>query len=455
MAEVVPMTVFKAPTPCREMPDERTPGWGCPPGAGLAWVVEGCAAGALTDHGLVEMMRAAQRLVSWSMARQLAAMAELDRRRTAQAHERGSSTQVAAEMMVCEVAAALTVSDAIAAIRAAVAWKLDGPLAATRHALEQGRIDFDKARAICDAVTGLRPQITALVERGALEQAERLTLAQLRPLLRTLVAHADPHEAAERKTKAVAGRRLELRPTGEGTMDLSGRDLPEHQAHAAYNRINAIATARKTDGDTRPIDQIRADVFTDLLRTTHPSPTDHTRPTPADHTQPAPTEHTQPAPADHAQPAPQDHQPTPHARPASRHSTQEGDSRQHDPSPTPKSRSPTAAPLHQPTSPLRRNSQVRSPRHTAAATHETGRRPATRPSVLRQTSGTRPPRATTPTSSQQSPQTMTKSQRRCQEEPQQTRVKGKPLADSRRGARCCGSGSWRRGRGSLPCGNGG
>lgn len=242
------------------------------PGPGLASRLDDCDAAALSEFDLVEMMCGAQRLVSWAMAHQLAAMAELDRRRMAQARARGGSTQVAGEMVVCEIASALAVTDAMAAIRAAVAWKLDGPLTATRAALTAGRIDFDKARAICDAITGLRPEVAALVEASALHKAERLTVAQLRPLLRKLIAEADPQEAEERKAKAVAGRRVEVWPTGEGTMDLCGRDLPETDAHAAYNRINAIAIARRTDGDPRPIDQIRADVFTDLLRTHLPTP---------------------------------------------------------------------------------------------------------------------------------------------------------------------------------------
>lgn len=263
------MTVLEASAPHPEVAKDALVGLA---GPGLASHLDGCEVGGLTDFAVVEMMRGAQRLVSWAMARQLAAMAELDRRRIAQARARGSSTQLAGEAVVCEIASALVVTDAMAAIRAAVAWKLDGPLGSTREALLAGRIDFDKARVICDAITGLRPEMAALVEAAALEKAERLTVAQLRPLLRKLVSDADPEEAEDRKAKAVASRRVEVWPTGDGTMDLCGRDLPEADAQAAYNRINAIAAARQTDGDARPIDQIRADVFTDLLRSARPTP---------------------------------------------------------------------------------------------------------------------------------------------------------------------------------------
>jgi hypothetical protein len=67
---------------------------------------------------------------------------------------------------------------------------------------------------------------------------------------------------------------LELWPTDEGTSDLSGRDLPTGEAEAAFNRINAIAQAMKADGDSRTIDQLRADVLIALIRNQQPRPSD-------------------------------------------------------------------------------------------------------------------------------------------------------------------------------------
>jgi hypothetical protein len=65
-------------------------------------------------------------------------------------------------------------------------------------------------------------------------------------------------------------RRLELWDSDADTCDLAGRDLPAAAATAAWNRVNAIAAALKADGDSRTIEQLRADVFLALLRNERP-----------------------------------------------------------------------------------------------------------------------------------------------------------------------------------------
>jgi hypothetical protein len=241
------------------------------PGAELAGLlvmsglVEREGAG-LSDPGLIEALKAAHRIGAWAAAVELSAISELDRRRVAEARALGCDEGRAAEFTVDEVALALVMTGSTAAIRAAVAWRLKGSLSDTYQALVEGRIDFEKARVLSDAVTGLTEDDATAVQDQVLEAAERATTGQLRALIRKALAEIAPEEQAERKEKAQAARRLELWPTEDGTVDLSVRDLSEETAHACFNRVNALARACKSDGDARPIDQLRADIAADLLR---------------------------------------------------------------------------------------------------------------------------------------------------------------------------------------------
>ena len=51
----------------------------------------------------------------------------------------------------------------------------------------------------------------------------------------------------------------------DGTANLVARNLPPYVVVAALERVNRLAREAKTEGDDRSIDQIRADVFSDLV----------------------------------------------------------------------------------------------------------------------------------------------------------------------------------------------
>jgi len=63
----------------------------------------------------------------------------------------------------------------------------------------------------------------------------------------------------------VGDRRVVSEPTPDGTAHLLGLDLPPHRVAAITRRINRLARALRRAGDQRSMDQIRADVFIDLL----------------------------------------------------------------------------------------------------------------------------------------------------------------------------------------------
>jgi Domain of unknown function (DUF222) len=139
--------------------------------------------------------------------------------------------------------------------------------------LETGTIDTRRARCIDDATIHL-PIATArnVIERVA-EAAPELTTGQLRARIKKLCIEADPDDAKQRHDRAVTDRHVVMEPTVDGTCNLSGLDLPVADATRAANRINTIARSLRRNGETRTIDQLRADVYLDLLTGTNHYPT--------------------------------------------------------------------------------------------------------------------------------------------------------------------------------------
>ncbi|TDB97607.1 HNH endonuclease [Actinomadura sp. 7K534] len=240
-----------------------------PPGPQLAICLSGGKENLadLNDDELLQVAAAARRQTSWAQARELAAIAELTRRRDA-AEEAGDPDYrvlSAHESVTEEVAAALTVTGNAAATLVHLAERLTGPLTATGDALEAGRIDMAKARVICDTTENLSDEVTQRVEAAALEKASSQTTGQLRRRIRRIVQRLAPEAMEERRREAIRQRRLELWDTPSGTADLALCDLAAEDAHGIYNKITAAAHGLKVDGDTRPLHQIRADLATSLL----------------------------------------------------------------------------------------------------------------------------------------------------------------------------------------------
>ena len=81
-----------------------------------------------------------------------------------------------------------------------------------------------------------------------------------------------PDEAKDRYDTAVENRRVVIEPTDTGTANLHAYDLPADEAAAIGNRIHAEAKSlHGTNGETRTMDQLRADVLIDYLNGISPS----------------------------------------------------------------------------------------------------------------------------------------------------------------------------------------
>jgi hypothetical protein len=235
--------------------------------------------GDVRDTELVEMMVAARRSASRMQALELAAVAELARRREAEDEVSGVGVLSPRDYLHDEVASALRVTATSADYLSRFATELTGRLPATFAALAAGDLDYARARTVWHATAQVDDEIAAQIEARLYPRAVDQTTGQIRAKIRRLVKRLDPDTLTRRRQDAERRRDVQLLPTDDGTAHLSGLDLPADAATAACNRLNAIAAALKTDGDPRALGQLRADVFLALLSgtlTTTQPPTDPT-----------------------------------------------------------------------------------------------------------------------------------------------------------------------------------
>ena len=131
--------------------------------------------------------------------------------------------------------------------------------------LESGIIDVARAKAIERATTHLSDAAAQDVVDAVADDAGAMTTGQLRAEIRGLCIETDTNDARDRYETAVQGRRVVNEATDSGTANLSGLDLAPDRVQAAMHCIDTIARGLRGSGETRTMDQLRADVYLDLL----------------------------------------------------------------------------------------------------------------------------------------------------------------------------------------------
>ncbi|MDJ0924036.1 MAG: DUF222 domain-containing protein, partial [Acidimicrobiia bacterium] len=178
------------------------------------------------------------------------------------------ATDMVEQAAASEVAAALRLTRRSADIEMNLAIELQRRLPQVWQALLDGRVDVRRARVLVDGTLHLSTANAQELVAGVLDDAAQMTTGQLRAKLRKLCIQVDPEDAKQRYRQAVEDRRVVAEPTIDGVADLRGLDLPPHRVQAAMRRINRLALDLRHNGDTRTIDQLRADVLLDLLEGT-------------------------------------------------------------------------------------------------------------------------------------------------------------------------------------------
>jgi hypothetical protein len=131
--------------------------------------------------------------------------------------------------------------------------------------LHDGLLDLARARVIVDHTCHLQPAVRDQVVGVALEKAPFQTTGLLAARMRRLAIWIAPDNAKERYRQGLEERRVVSEANPDGTANLSGLQLSPADTNAVMRKINRIAQELKRTGDPRTIDQIRADIFLDLL----------------------------------------------------------------------------------------------------------------------------------------------------------------------------------------------
>ena len=236
-----------------------------PPGPALAAFLATLEVAALNGHDRVVVMRAHQRMAAHHHARVLEAMAAV----AETMHDMvDDDPKLATEAASAEIRAALCLTRRAADADLELALGLKGRLPQVLELLKAGELDVRRARVLVDGTDHLPEEAARAVVDRVVCEAPRLTSGQLRARLQRLCLDADPGEARLRFDSAVEERRLVMEPTVDGTAHLLGLDLPPDRVASVTERINCLARRLRCRGETRTMDQLRADVFLDLLNGT-------------------------------------------------------------------------------------------------------------------------------------------------------------------------------------------
>lgn len=230
------------------------------PGAEMATALAALHGHSLSPHDRVLLIRAHRRMASHHEAMVLA-----EANRLLPAFDELDDPGLAHEAVTTEVRAALSLTRRSAEMLMDLSDDLVYRLPDVWAALSNGDIDVPRARVFSRGTSHVNEATARAVADEVLASAPTQTTGQLGASLRKLCLTLDPDDATKRQASAVAERRVWMEPTVEGTAHIHGFDLPPLRAAQVSDHINTHARHLKSAGDTRTMDQIRADVFLDLL----------------------------------------------------------------------------------------------------------------------------------------------------------------------------------------------
>jgi hypothetical protein len=238
-----------------------------PPGPELGMVLRKIDRSVLNGHQMVIVLQARARQVAHYQAETYADMMEVALSPPGDIDSPPARLAVEDldEDSAAEIGASLRLTRRAADIALGIAWDLIERLPEVGEARREGRIDLPRARVICDG-TGHLPEDQAVeAAQVALGEAPQLTTGQLAARLRGLTLSIDPEDATKRLDHGLVERRVIGESNPDGIGNLLGLNLPPDRVAAILERVNRLARAAKTEGDSRSIDQVRADVYLDLL----------------------------------------------------------------------------------------------------------------------------------------------------------------------------------------------
>jgi hypothetical protein len=239
---------------------------GMAPGPKLGVVLGGIDPDRLSGADRVEFLQATARMVAHYQARYYAAIDSIHRYETDNPDNlEVFSTPEISDLAASEIQVALHLTPRAATYQLFLAEDLCQRLPQVHQALEHGLIDLARARVIIDETAHLTPAEAQTTTDQAIATAQTLTTGQLRVRLARLCMSVDPDSATKRYTQALEDRKIVSDRNPSGTGNIFATDLPAQLTTAAMRRINHLAKGLRSKDDPRTMDQIRADVYLDLL----------------------------------------------------------------------------------------------------------------------------------------------------------------------------------------------
>jgi len=234
------------------------------PSAELAFLLESIEDTDLNGYELVVYIQAIRRLLAHFQAKAYHAIVELAHTPPCDPDDPPDRTEVPDEFIPDELSAALRLTNKASHMHLDLAFAL-ARLPAVWEALHSGRIDIARTKVICDETVELDDDAAREMADWILGPAPELTTSQIGRRLRHRIISEFPDAARKRHRRGLEDRKVEARPNPDGTADLLGRHLPLERVGRIMDRIEEISRRLKRSGDHRAIDQIRADVYCDLL----------------------------------------------------------------------------------------------------------------------------------------------------------------------------------------------
>ncbi len=247
---------------------------------------------------MAERIVAEGRIASAALGRQLALIHEMSRQAPVP------------QFAPMELACLLGLTRFAAETQVRLAFELCERLPDVLAALSNADIDLARARVFTEVLSALEMETARQIASSVLPIAPAKTTGLLRDLLRRKALAADPAYVTARRKQAETRRSVQLYAADDGTAALTAFGLDPARAAAAFARIGAIARARHAagtrrrpgsgiggedfgtgasfctgvgacacadvcacagGGSGRTLEQIRADVFLELLEGSHTS----------------------------------------------------------------------------------------------------------------------------------------------------------------------------------------
>lgn len=231
------------------------------PGSALGAILESIDVDRLSGYDRIVYLRVQQRMASHYNAGVYRAMASV----VEYMRSIDDDYRLATEAAAAEIRVALRLTRRATDSEVSFALELRERLPRVMAALAAGDIDVRRAKTIAHHTIHVSAATAQAVVDEIIDLAPGWTTGQLAARLRKLCIAAGPEEARSRYELSLEQRRLVAEPTTEGTANVLGLGMPPDLVTAAMNRINTLARRMRRHGETRTMDQLRADVFLDLL----------------------------------------------------------------------------------------------------------------------------------------------------------------------------------------------